>query len=368
MMRKRYSFFSVFCLFFIFPSISFSQEGYYLLGKENLEFRLSVDNDKELNEATDWEEMVDIKNNHFFVSKKVELGAADIEGIFIKKSRWGGDNYEITVHFKKESWNKVRDVTTRLIGKRLGLVRHNKLLNAPVVQDAVEREATISGDVSISEIEWFLNGFILAGKESATDKTAKDNEIDSLIDELKSRDNNVRKTALNKIVRHKNEAVKPLTDLLIRNQDELVRIDAIRCLGMIKSKPSAEALILFFKQIHKMPDEVTDALRDIGKPAVEPLFKSFDNSDYYTRAVILGALNELTGELLTEHKTIEEIKKLYMRAFLNDDSILVRKSALTLLGQSFFMNDDDVKLIIKKALNDENGDIRGIATAILQGE
>jgi len=194
----------------------------------------------------------------------------------------------------------------------------------------------------------------------------QEKEIGNLINRLKNEDRTVREIAVNELSKYKNKAIRPLTKILMESQNESVLADAIQSLGQITSDEAALALIQFFQQTHRMPNEVTDALKAIGKPAVGPLFKVYDGSDYYTRSVILGALNELITKFLGDKKTIEKIKKLFLKAFLYDNSIYVRKTALPFLGQSQFEDDPEVKLVIRNALKDNNGDIRAIAFIIFQ--
>lgn len=175
MYRTSCFFLGVFCLVVIFPSLLLAQEGYYLLGNESLEFRLAVDVSKDLRNPSDWEEMSDIKNNKLFVFKKTELDSADIDGILIEQSRWGDQTYEITIYFKKESWDKVSKVTERLINKRLGIIRGAKLINAPVVLGILKKSAVMT-PMNQSQIKWFVNGLILKEPMSEELKVARKKE------------------------------------------------------------------------------------------------------------------------------------------------------------------------------------------------
>lgn len=184
----------------------------------------------------------------------------------------------------------------------------------------------------------FLVGFYVIQKNQAR-------EIEDLINILKSEDGVVRERAMNEIPRYNNKAIKPLTKLLMENQNKLILSDVIQSLGQIKSAEAALALIRFFQQIHKMPNEITWALENIGRPAVEPLFKAYDSTDYYTKTLILSALNNLNGKFLTDKKFGEDFKKLLLKAFLYDGSSYVKKTALPYLGQ--FENDPEVTSVLK---------------------
>jgi hypothetical protein len=153
--------FVVSCLLFVFDSLSCAQEGHYVLGDQEIEFRLVVDVGKDTEVKENWEEMLDIRGDRFLVFKKAELGSQDVETVRIRKSPFGPrERYQISVSFKKESWDKVRNITKRLIGRRLGIVRGNRLISAPVVRTAVDKDAVIGGAVSISDVQWFIAGLV----------------------------------------------------------------------------------------------------------------------------------------------------------------------------------------------------------------
>jgi len=162
MTRKSVAFVvAVFCSCSVFTSVSFAQEGYYVLGKEDIEFRLIADETKEAELQRDCEEMFDIRGHRFLVLKKAELGSQDVEAIRIRKSPFEPrERYQISVSFKKESWVRVRNVTKRLIGRRLGIVKGNRLISAPVVRSAVDKDAVIGGPMSLLEAERFIVGLI----------------------------------------------------------------------------------------------------------------------------------------------------------------------------------------------------------------
>ena len=152
---------AVFCYCSVLASVSFAQEGYYVLGKENIEFRLIADETEEAELKRDCEEMFDARGHRFLVLKKAELGSQDVEAIRIRKSPFEPrERYQISVSFKKESWVRVRNVTKRLIGRRLGVVKGNRLISAPVVRSAVDKEAVIGGPINLREAEWFIAGLV----------------------------------------------------------------------------------------------------------------------------------------------------------------------------------------------------------------
>ncbi len=148
-------------LLFVFDSLSCAQEGYYVLGAQEIKFRPIVDVRKDAEAQENWEEMLDIRGDRFLVLKKAELGSQDVEAIRVRKSPFEPhERYQISVSFKKDSWDKVRSITKRLIGRRLGIVKGNKLISAPVVRTAVDKDAIIGGAVRMSDVQWFIAGLV----------------------------------------------------------------------------------------------------------------------------------------------------------------------------------------------------------------
>jgi tetratricopeptide (TPR) repeat protein len=172
----------VFCLFSLIPSISCAQEGYYRIGKEQLEFRLAVKHIAKAKGERDWEDLTDLDNKHFFVSREVALDAGDVNGVFVAKP-FDDVTYSITIYFKKEAWDKVHDITSHNIKKHLALVRHGKLFMAPVICEPVDSETDVVGKIDQATVEWFLKGFVRA-KEPAEEKERRKKEEEKSKKEL----------------------------------------------------------------------------------------------------------------------------------------------------------------------------------------
>ena len=163
MISNKFFIFIVFCLLTFLPAISAAQEGYYHLGKEKLEFRLAVVNIKEAKGKNNWEKLTNLENKRFFVSRKVEIDSDDVDGVFVEKKMHAGyEIWHILIYFKKESWNKVRDITNRNIGRRLGVVKRGKLFIVPVIFEALDTQLDIAGTIDSSIVEWFVAGFTRA--------------------------------------------------------------------------------------------------------------------------------------------------------------------------------------------------------------
>jgi tetratricopeptide (TPR) repeat protein len=313
-------FLGVLCLFCIFPSLLFAQEGYYLLGNESLEFRLAVDGSKALKNPSDWEKMSDIKNNKLFVFKKAEINSADVDGLLIEKSRWE-DEYEITIYFKKKSWDKVRKITEQLINKRLGIIRGGRLINAPVVLDALKDSAVIT-PMNQSQIKWFVNGLIL--KEPMTEEL--------------------------KVARRK-EHLKNLEEIVNKQPDDLnLKLGLAReyayARGEVKDCKKAIAL---FKEVFEKDKTRTDIYSDIA--SCYSYLKEYDKAiKYFQNAINTKSENEWIFRL--------QLAEIYKELNQNDNALKEIERSIEFLKASDLPNKEknrNIEMIedFKKSINFE---------------
>jgi tetratricopeptide (TPR) repeat protein len=181
-MISRLALILVFCLFLLIPSIAVAQEGYYHMGKEQLEFRFAVKRMDKTEDERGWEDLTDLENKHFLVSREAVLDAEDIDGVFVDKP-FDDVTYSITIYFKKKAWNKVHNITSRNIKRRLAIVKDGKLIMAPVLREALDGQADIVGNIDQTTVEWFLKGFIRA-KEPPEEKARREEEAEKSKEEL----------------------------------------------------------------------------------------------------------------------------------------------------------------------------------------
>jgi len=132
--------------------------GYFTPGKEVLEFRaVSALTDKENQSGFEW--METSKKDRLLVSLNALIDSNDIYGILIEKTAYNGnEQYTITLHFRPESYDKIREVTGQLIKKRLAIVRGSTILTAPVVLEALTSYATIPTDFDF--LDKFKEGLV----------------------------------------------------------------------------------------------------------------------------------------------------------------------------------------------------------------
>src|ERR1700690_64799 len=191
--------------------------------------------------------------------------------------------------------------------------------------------------------------------------------IDYLIRKIKSEAPEVRDDGVAEIAKYHNKAIKPLSVLLLDNNQD-IRKSAIEAFGNIKSAESATTLIAFHQRAPKsqaLSWEVQGALLNIGKPAAPAMIQAFDSSEVSTKLLILNTFNVMLGNILGTD-TADDIKKLYIKTLLSDNSRQARMFALVFLNTFRYTKDNqDVNKVLKDALNDKDIMIREEAARIL---
>ena len=155
---------------FILPSLTYAQEGYYRLGKETLEFRLAAESLNEENVPSDWIEMHDVDGNRYQININPLIDSDDVEGISVDTTGVSSKEYLLTVYFKKKSWDKIYALSRRHSGQKLGVVLNHKLINAPLLYEAIDSSAGISGRIGTPAIKLFLDGLIKSDQPSKSDR------------------------------------------------------------------------------------------------------------------------------------------------------------------------------------------------------
>ena len=191
-------------------------------------------------------------------------------------------------------------------------------------------------------------------------------EINNLIERFNNRDALIREKACDELSQYRNSAVSILLSFIIKSEDNRFRKEGILCLGKIRTKEAATALLTFFKQTHDFFNETSDALLDIGKPAIEPLFNSYSEQDHEVRLLGLSTLNNFTLKYSDDRNINDQIKKQFVKAFKQDSILDIRIATIFFLQQYIF--DDEIRNLMEGALNDENKDIRKAAAQVLGDE
>jgi tetratricopeptide (TPR) repeat protein len=302
----------IFWLLLLSPSISFAQEGYYRLGQEKLEFRLTVENVEEAKEKADWEELTDRENKRFFVSKEVGISSDDIDGVFVQKTGFD-DTFEILIFFKKESWNKIHDITSHNIKKRLGIVRRGKLLMAPEIFEALDTKASIVGNISASEVEWFVKGFTRM-EELSEEKAIREKE-----ENKRFRDELVKKIANNPddIVLQ----IRLASEYFFGNPKDY-RKAADLYENIIKKDPSRADISSFLAECYASFNEYEKAIKVLEQVITinptEEFIARIQLADVYKRwGQADSALNELEKSLKILNSSSKENKEQWLEALKN---------------------------------------------------
>ena len=309
MIRKRSLAFVWSAFFLVVPSVSFGVEGYYSLGKEKLEFRVVVVKAREAGE--DFQGMSNVKGKWFLVSPKRQLDSRDIEGVRVQRSKERQGEYEIVIYFKKESWNKVLGVTRGLIGKRLGIVRGNKLISAPVVREPIDRQAQVAGWLGMMDVKEFVEGLVLTDEPTAEKREGEyiewlEQRVKTSRDDLDAR----RKLAFQYfhggtggVRQDYSKALALFRELLQRDPSDgqygyliaacyvkLQQYDkAVQTYEkMLVQRPKEEwSIRLGLAETYKARDDTRNALRELGKSlkAIKALPESKEHKDRLINAV-----------------------------------------------------------------------------------
>gem|GEM_PF-5746655 len=131
----------------------------YLIGNVDIRLVLAAESDKEKVPLLAYDSVTDMKGQPYHISKITALDRNDIERLCVEKTSYrGNDEYSINLLLKKESWDKVHEVTQSLVRKRLAFIKEQTVISAPVVQEPLVYYANVTGDLSRSDIDWFVQG------------------------------------------------------------------------------------------------------------------------------------------------------------------------------------------------------------------
>jgi len=135
------------------------ESSYYLIGNENIRLASSAENDEDKEMPLAYVSMTDMRGQPHIVSRVAAVDRDDIEVVYIEKSLYrGNEQYIIGLLFKQDSWDRVHDVTDRLRGKRLALLKGDNVLSVPVLHQTLVEAAAINGNFKKADIEWFVQG------------------------------------------------------------------------------------------------------------------------------------------------------------------------------------------------------------------
>ncbi|MDP3791387.1 MAG: AAA family ATPase [Candidatus Omnitrophota bacterium] len=209
------------------------------------------------------------------------------------------------------------------------------------------------------------------------------NPTDALVKALGDDNKNTRRIAVKALAQSNNpEIIKPFIERL-KDDDEEVVVTATRALGRLAAKDAVDPLVAIVKDENIRGDKLkaaTEALTQIGQPAVMPLLKIADDKTVGERAQIIitrigqGSVDSLVERLNhwnpSERKqAIELLAKIgkpaipsLIQAF-GSDAYSVREGALNALIQ---IRDTEASVdLLINGLQNQNSDIRWRSAAAL---
>jgi tetratricopeptide (TPR) repeat protein len=132
--------------------------------------------------------MFDFDGMRYQVNKKAIIDSSDVEGIAIDSFTYGSkEEYSLTIYFKKDSWDRIYDSTKGTIGKRLAVIRNNKLFSVPLVRDAIDASTGISGGIYSTKLKTFIDGLTPA---ESPDKSTRGKEYLSWLEHRQASNKN----------------------------------------------------------------------------------------------------------------------------------------------------------------------------------
>lgn len=120
-----------------------------------LEFRLATDAD-----SSGWKKM-DLRGSSkpIFVSDDVALNGSHIEKVAFCKDKNGDPSVGLAL--TEDGAKAMEAATSENLGKRLAIVLNGKVVSAPVIQNAISKDAQITGRFDRDELLAFFHAIVL---------------------------------------------------------------------------------------------------------------------------------------------------------------------------------------------------------------
>lgn len=201
---------------------------------------------------------------------------------------------------------------------------------------------------------------IFSGINVAT-ATSDEQEIEALIEDFNAKDVNVKADSVKALVEAGELAVEPLIQAL-DSKDPEIRENAAITLGKIKDERAIDPLIkLLTDEEWEVESAATNALVDIGEPAVEPLIGILQdkNEDSFLQAKAIAVLAGIKDERAIQPMIQALKEKPELQADLGYHLGLMGKPAVKPLIQLLDDEDPEVRVRAAEALS-RLGDDRAI--------
>ncbi len=146
-MQKINIVFSAFIIVLGITGSSFAVEKFYSNIDCDFEFRAIAIKGSDLAN----EKIPNSKGEFKLVEKKVRINSSDVLGI-------STDENQISIHFNRASWSKVREVSLSFQKRKIALVKNNKIIFTAPIVFTIDRTAKLSTTQKM-DMNLFLEGF-----------------------------------------------------------------------------------------------------------------------------------------------------------------------------------------------------------------
>jgi tetratricopeptide (TPR) repeat protein len=220
--------------------------------------------------------------------------------------------------------DKVRDITSRNIKKRLGIVKRGKLLMAPEIFEALDTKASIVGNIYASTAKWFVEGFTSA-EEPSEQRANREKESERFRDEL------VKK--LEKNPEDIDTQISVANEYFFGNPKDYRKAAALYE-KIIEKNPSRTDIASFLAECYTSLEEYDKAIKALERViAINPseeLTTRLQLADIYNQwGQTDNALNELEKSLKILNSSSKEDKEQWIEAVQNMIEKIKKKSNKT---------------------------------------
>ena len=175
--------------------------------------------------------------------------------------------------------------------------------------------------------------------------------VEPLISSLKDDNRHVRENAVTALRWIRDPRAVDSLVAILKDEDGDVRDAAVRALGWLQDPRAVEPLIAAFEKWPSM-SSVRSSLKDIGRPAVEPLNTALKSDNPAVRTMAAKTLGKISDPVAVEP----------LISSLKDENRHVRKNAVTALR---WIRDPRAVEPLIAALKDDDGDVRDAAARAL---
>lgn len=186
------------------------------------------------------------------VEKFVRINSSDVLGI-------STNGNQIIIHFKKDSWNKIRKVSLSFQNRKIAIIKNNKIIFAPTMVSTIDRSASLSASQEVN-METLLEGFSSEQKpQNLNSKEIYIKFLKSWINDHPNDNEAIRVLAFEYIPKNdfsNCEGAIPYLEQILKDtpDDMIVGMNLLNCL--LESKKNTKALSVAQKLLPHLSDEL----------------------------------------------------------------------------------------------------------------